>query len=366
MQAVAAFTDTYLPTVNGVTYTVTTWRDRWRDRGGEMAVVYPRADGYVAGPNEHPVTSLPFPFYDGFRLGLPRLPSGLGRVNLVHVHTPFSMGVAGQRLARKQDVPLIASYHTPTSEYAGYLSSRPAIERRLVTLSRRWERYFFDRASLVTAPSEATREHLHEAVGVDTPVEIIPNGVDTEHFRPVDTTAFRDRHDVDEDVPLVGYTGRHGHEKRLDVLVDAARESKASVVLGGDGPARRSLERRAGELDADVRFLGFLDRDELPAFYASLDVFAFPSPVETQGIVALEAMACGTPVVGADQGALAETVDDGQTGYHFTAGDPQALRAAVHRALSDQQQLSEACLDRRSSLDVKRAMSRLADLYATV
>jgi glycosyltransferase involved in cell wall biosynthesis len=364
MQAVAAFTDTYLPTVNGVTYTVTTWRDRWRDRGGEMAVVYPRADGHVSGSNEYPVTSLPFPFYDGFRLGLPRLPSGLDGVDLVHVHTPFSMGVAGLRLARRQDVPLVASYHTPTSEYAGYLTSRPALKRRLARLSRGWERRFFDRAALVTAPSGATRDHLVETIGVDTTVEIVPNGVDTERFRPVETTAFRERHGFDRGGPLIGYTGRHGHEKRLDVLVEAAAELGATVVLGGDGPARPSLERRAAELDADVRFLGFLERDELPAFYASLDVFAFPSPVETQGIVALEAMACGTPVVGADEGALAETIDDGQTGYHFAAGDPAALRAGIRRALEDQATLSQACLDRRAELDVAEAVTRLETLYA--
>ncbi|MFB6361769.1 MAG: glycosyltransferase family 4 protein [Halobacteriales archaeon] len=364
MQAVAAFTDTYLPTVNGVTYTVTTWRDRWRARGGEMAVVYPRADGHVPGPNEHPVTSLPFPFYDGFRLGVPRIPTALDGVDLVHVHTPFSMGVAGHRLARRQDVPLVASYHTPTSEYAGYLTSRPALERRLARLSLGWERRFFDRATLVTAPSAATRNHLVETIGVDTPVEIVPNGVDTERFRPVETTSFRERHGLATDVPLVGYTGRHGHEKRLDVLIEAAAQLEATVVLGGDGPARPSLERRAAELDADVRFLGFLERDELPAFYASLDVFAFPSPVETQGIVAIEAMACGTPVVGADEGALAETIDDGQTGYHFAAGDPAALRAGIRRALADQTTLSQACLDRRPELDVAEAVTRLETLYA--
>lgn len=365
MQAVAAFTDTYLPTVNGVTYTVTTWRDRWRTRGGEMAVVYPRADGHVPGPAEHPVRSLPFPFYDGFRLGLPRIPRGLDP-DLVHVHTPFSMGLAGHRLARRRDVPLVASYHTPTSEYVGYLTSRPALERRLSAVSQGWERRFFDRASLVTAPSEPTRDHLVDTVGVETPVEVVPNGVDTERFRPVDTTDFRSRHGLDGDRPVVGYTGRHGHEKRLDVLVEAATGLDATVVLAGDGPARTSLEQQSTDLDADIRFLGFLEREELPAFYSSLDVFAFPSPVETQGIVALEAMACGTPVVGADRGALASTIDEGVTGYHFAAGDASDLTETIDRALADQATLTEACLDRRPALDVDGAVDQLASLYASL
>jgi len=366
MQAVAAFTDTYLPTVNGVTYTVTTWRERWRARGGEMAVVYPRADGFVPGPDEHPVTSLPFPFYAGFRLGLPRVPRGLGRADVVHVHTPFSIGFAGFRLARRRGLPLVASYHTPTSEYAGYLTSRPTLERGLAAVSRWWERTFLNRASLVTVPSEATRAHLVETIGVRSRVEVLPNGVDTERFRPRDATAFRRQHGLDGDKPLVGYTGRHGHEKRLDVLVEAAAALDATVVLGGDGPARAGLERAAAESGADVRFLGFLDRASLPDFYAALDVFAFPSPVETQGIVALEAVASGTPVVGADRGALAETVVDGRTGYHFASEDPAALAAAVERALDERDALSANCVDERPALDVDRAVDRLAELYASL
>ena len=115
-----------------------------------------------------------------------------------------------------------------------------------------------------------------------------------------------------------------------------------------------------------MRFLGFLDREDLPAFYSALDVFAFPSPVETQGIVALEAVACGTPVVGADQGALAETVAAGATGYHFAAGDPAALSAAVERALAERGALSASCLERREDLDVAVAIDRLEALYASL
>ncbi len=366
MEAVAAFTDTYLPTVNGVTYTVSTWRERWRARGGEMAVVYPRADGHVPDDGEHPVASLPFPFYEGFRLGLPRVPRGLGDVDVVHAHTPFSLGIAGRRLARRRDVPLVASYHTPTTEYVGYLTSRPVVLRRLTALSEGWERRFFDRAAVVTVPSEATREHLLASIGVDARVEVLPNGVDTGRFRPVETDGFRARHGLDGDRPLVGYTGRHGHEKRLEVLVDAAADLDATVVFGGDGPAREALERRAAEVGGDVRFTGFLDRETLPAFYAALDVFAFPSPVETQGIVALEAIACGTPVVAADRGALAETVEDGETGYHFSAGDVDDLVASVERALAERETLSARCLDRRESIGVDRAVDQLAELYASV
>ena len=105
---VAAFTDTYLPTVNGVTYTVQTWRDHWQARGGRMDVVYPQSD-HVPVAGEYPVRSLPFPFYEGYRLGMPQIPSKVRDADVVHAHTAFSLGMAGKRLARKIDAPLVTS-----------------------------------------------------------------------------------------------------------------------------------------------------------------------------------------------------------------------------------------------------------------
>ena len=358
---VAAFTDTYLPTVNGVTYTVKTWRDRWADRGSRMDVVYPRSD-HDADLDEHPVSSLPFPFYEGFRVGVPQVPDAVRQTDVVHAHTPFSLGVGGYRLARRLDVPLVASYHTPISEYASYVSVNGAIERAVRSSAARYERWFLDRADLILAPSERTADHVRETVGADTPVDVVANGVDVEFFRPVDTDAFRERHGLG-DGPLVGYTGRHGYEKCLDDVVDALDGLDATLVFGGDGPARADLERAASEADVDARFLGFLDREELPEFYAALDVFAFPSPVETQGLVAMEANACGTPVVGVDSGALSNTVVDGETGYRYPEGDIEAFRDAIERALAEYDALRETCLDRRDVVSVERSVDRLADVY---
>lgn len=378
---VVAFTDTYLPTVNGVTYTVRSWRDHWNgaaaDGGssaavdaaadpdsarGRMDVVYP-ASSHEPAAGEHPVRSLPFPFYDGFRAAVPRVPGALpSDPDVVHAHTPFGLGLAALRYARRVDAPLVASYHTPAGEYAGYVARSEWVADKLRGAVETYERTFLDRAAAVVAPSEATRRHVRSQVGVATPVTVISNGVDTGRFRPVDDAAFRDRHDLPAG-PLVGYTGRHGFEKNLGWILDAVDGLDATVVFGGDGPAREHLARRAGRVDADVRFLGFLDREELPAFYSALSAFLFPSPVETQGLVALEANACGTPVVGVDEGALADTVEAGVTGYRFEPGDPEDFRAAVERTLAEYDRLHEACLDRRERVDVRRSVERLAAVY---
>jgi glycosyltransferase involved in cell wall biosynthesis len=364
LPTVAAFTDTYLPTVNGVTYTIRTWRERWERRGGRMDVVYPGSPTYDPDAGEHPTRGFDFPFYDGFRIGLPGIPDATEDVDVVHAHTPFLLGLSGRRLAGRVDAPLVASYHTPTAEYADYLADgrlSDTVER--VALA--YERWFLDGVDSVVVPSAPAREHLRE-VGVDAAVRIVPNGVDTEFFGPVDDAAFRDRYGLTG--TLVGYTGRHGFEKDLGAILAAVDglDPDLTVVFGGDGPARETLERRAAEVDADVRFLGFLEREELPAFYSSLSAFLFPSPVETQGLVALEANACGTPVVGVDAGALAETVVEGVTGYRFERGDVEGFREGIRRTLRESADLHEACLEKRESTSVEHAVDRLVEVYDEV
>ncbi|MEF8777219.1 MAG: glycosyltransferase [Haloarculaceae archaeon] len=360
--AVAVFTDTYLPTVNGVTYTVQAWRDRWVDRGGRMDVVYPDSD-HVPGDGEYPVRSLPFPFYEGFRAGLPTVPPGATGVDVVHAHTPFSLGIGAVRLARREGVPLVAAYHTPTAEYADYVADG-WLGAVVETAATTWERWYLNRVDVVVVPSDPARNRLRDG-GVTANVEVVPNGVDTDFFTPdADAAAaFRDRHALPEERPLVGYTGRHGYEKQLPDLLYAADGLDVTVVFGGDGPARDDLEHLATTVDVDVRFLGFLDREDLPGFYASLDVFGFPSPVETQGLVALEAIACGTPVAGVDAGALSDTIDEGETGYTATAGDPEDFRATIERTLADRTELREACLARRADIGVETAVDRLERVY---
>lgn len=359
---VAAFTDTYLPTINGVTYTIRTWRDRWDERGGRMDVVYPGSAAYNAEGGEFSVPSLPFPFYDDFHLGAPAIPDAVRDCEIVHAHTPFGVGLGGLRLAWEAGCPLVASYHTPTAEYAGYLVEgwlRDVVAR----VGDAYERWFLERADRVVAPSESASEALRER-GIG-PVSVVPNGVDIDRFAPVDPSSFRARHDLPGG-PLIGYTGRHGYEKRLADLVDAAAGLDVTLVLGGDGPAREAVKTRASQAGVDARFLGFLDRAELPEFYSALDVFAFPSPVETQGLVALEAIACGTPVVAVASGALVDTIEAGETGYHYAPRDTAGFKTALQRALADREALCEACLARRESVAVERAIDDLEAVYDAV
>lgn len=362
--AVAAFTDTYLPTVNGVTYTISAWRDRYAERGGRMDVVYPKSN-YGPADGEHPVGSLPFPFYEGYRLGIPSIPAGVQDIDLVHAHTPFSVGFAGYRLARSKDVPFVVSFHTPTGEYASYVAPGP-LSGPVAAVSNYYERWFLERADMILAPSEQTASSLRDRLRKEVPVKAHSNGVDTTRFAPRDSSSFKRKYDLPTEQPLIGYTGRHGHEKNLDAILEAAAQLDVTVVFGGEGPATATLKSVAETHEVDSRFLGFLDREELPAFYNALDVFAFPSPVETQGLVALEAIASGTPVVGVKAGALAETIEHGLTGLHYEQGDSRDFRAKLEQAINDQNSLSDGCLDARSEISLEEAIDELETIYESL
>lgn len=358
---VTAFTDLYLPTVNGVTYTVALWKERWPRTRGPMTVVFPKMDGYDPGEGEYALPSVSAPPYARYRLGVPIAPDELTPPDVVHLHTPFSVGIAGLRFARKHDVPVVASYHTLLDARADQHVPRPLVGG-LKRACRAYERSFFERVDHVVTPTSFARRHLRSHVGADVAASVVSNGIDTEFFRPVDATAFRDRHDLSAGV-LLGYSGRHSPEKNLEAAIDAVAGTDYTLVLAGDGPARQDLEAHAAGVDADVRFLGFLDREELPAFYSALDAFVFPSPVETQGLVALEATACGTPVVAVDEGALIDSIIEGETGYRYERGNIAEFRWAIRRTLAENDRLSDLCRRRRAMLSVEHSLEQLGTVY---
>lgn len=365
---VAAFTDTYRPTVNGVTYTVSTWSDRWNSTDGSMPVVYP-ASSHIPSASEHPVRSVPLPLYTGFRIGLPKIPAAVREADIVHAHTPFGLGLAGVALSRRSGIPFVVSYHTPTPEYTGYVSGSPPIRAGLRSMAKQYESWFLDRADRIIVPTTATMGVLPDSISRDR-VSVISNGVDIDHFEPSpeSANALRSQFDIPTDHFVIGYTGRHGHEKQLQVAIDAIAELEmdCTLILAGDGPARSTLGDRAESSTAEVIFPGFLDREQLPGLYTLFDCFVFPSPIETEGLVALEAIACGTPVVGARAGALPETISEGETGYTATPGDVIAFRAAISSALTNRESFSKNCLDKRSSLAVEQSITELENVYSSV
>jgi glycosyltransferase involved in cell wall biosynthesis len=232
--------------------------------------------------------------------------------DLIHIQTPFVAHYAGLKAARTLGLPVIATYHTLFEEYLQHYA-RLVPSGWLRGQARRFSRRQCNELDAVVVPSTAMRQRL-ESYGVTTPMSVLPTGIPLNQFAAGDGLAFRRAHGIPEDRPLALFVGRVAHEKNIGFLLEALLQTRqlcpeVLLLIAGEGPAMADLKKRTAELglQQSVLFIGYLDRKQaLPDCYAAADVFVFASRTETQGLVLLEAMAAGVPVI-----ALAEmgTVD---------------------------------------------------------
>lgn len=320
--------DVYFPRVNGVSTAIQTYREALADHGIEVSLVAPDygsecRESWISRVSARQVPRDPEDRL--MRWGAMRSAVDAAIVrgcDLIHIQTPFLAHYAGHGAARRAGIPVIATYHTLFEEYLQHYA--PFIPTGwLRGMARGFSRSQCNALDAVIVPSQAIHRRISD-YGVTTPLHILPTGIPISHFAGIDRDAFRTRHGIDLKRPVALYVGRVAHEKNIDFLLDAvdlARKSLPELLLliTGDGPALPSLRDSVVErgLSANVQFLGYLDRrNELPDCYAAADVFTFASRTETQGLVLLEAMAAGLPVValaamgtidilGARRGALA-------------------------------------------------------------
>ena len=331
---IALFTETFLPATDGV---VTRLRHTVEElvRAGDDVLVFAPSGGpaIYAGARIHGVPGVPFPPYPQIRLSPPH--PGVGRAlrrfgpDVVHVANPFVLGPGGMFYAWRLKVPLVASYHTNVAAYARFYKLG-----LLENATRWWTRTLHNRAHINLCTSEATRDYLLRE-GIKH-VRLWPRGVDARRFRP--NLASRDwRVRLSGGYPdqkILLYVGRLALEKDIHRLRAVLREvPDARLAIVGDGPARRALEKEFR--GTPTVFTGVLLGDDLAAAYASADLFVFPSTTETLGIVMIEALASGLPVVAARTGAAHEVVSEGENGLLYEPGSEGGLVAAVRRILED-------------------------------
>ena len=263
-----------------------------------------------------------------------------GGFDLVHIQTPFIAHYAGVRYARRAGIPAVATYHTFFEEYLHhYLPVLPRAMGRV--LARSFTRSQCAALQALIAPSEPMREVL-AAYGVTTPVHVVPTGLPADCFRSGEGRAFRERAGIAPETPLVTYIGRVAHEKNIGFLVEVFREVLQSVpaallVIAGEGPARSALRAQVAALglESHVHFAGYLERaGALLDCYAAADAFVFASRTETQGLVLLEAMAQGAPVVSTAELGTRSILVPG-SGALVVPEERAAFAAAVVRVLSD-------------------------------
>jgi 1,2-diacylglycerol 3-alpha-glucosyltransferase len=348
---VALLSDVYFPRVNGVSTSIETFRRELPAFGVETLLVAPAYGGETAAPDlirlpARPVPRDPEDRLMGYRAAL-ALEGRLRdkRIDLIHIQTPFVGHYAGLGLARRLDVPVLATYHTLFEEYLHhYLPRLPAGALR--GLARRLSRSQCNAMDRVIVPSPAMARRLAD-YGVTTPREILPTGIPCAQFARGDGAGFRKKLGIPPERPVGLYVGRVAFEKNIGFLIEAvarARETLPDLLLliAGEGPARQALAAQVASrgLGDAVRFLDYLDRTtELPDCYAAADLFVFASRTETQGLVLLEALAAGTPVLALAEMGTTEILAPGE-GTVTSPADPAAFAALMAELLGDRRRLA--------------------------
>lgn len=374
------FTNTFLPHVGGVARAVQTLLEDQRRARHRALVVAPEFDeGSAPSAIERSVARISaFTHFNAsdFSVRIPfaaalceRLSSF--RANIIHAHHPFLLGDTALREAANRQVPVVFTHHTLYERYTHYL---PIESEALGGFAAEVATRFANRCAAVIAPSESVRD-LIVSRGVTVPVHALPTGIDTRRLASGQGNRARSRLGLPADALVIGHLGRLAPEKNLPYLAEALalalkKSPAARALIVGDGPSRQEMEKifaDAGVSDRVV-FTGQLGGPRLLDACAAMDLFAFASTSETQGLVLAEAMASGSPVVALDASGVREVVRDGENGLLLPAdastGDfAQALHDLLRKPATLARQ-AEAALATAAGLDRAKTSARLLTLYS--
>lgn len=329
---IALLTETFLPKIDGiVTRLCHTIRNLRRD-GHEVMVIAPEGVESYEGAPVHGVSGFPFPLYPDLKIAVPRPAVGRAlaafKPDILHAINPAMLAVSAFYYSVRYRLPLVVSYHTHLPKYLGYYGLA-ALEPAM------WwgMRAAYNRADLTLATSSVMQREL-AGRGIER-MQLWQRGVDTETFHPgCASRAMRVR--LTEGHPeekLLLYVGRLSAEKEIERCLDVVKAIPGlRLALVGDGPHRAQLEKHfAG---TPTFFAGFLSGQELAEAFASADVFLLPSRTETLGLVLLESMAAGCPVVAPNAGGTADIVQNGITGHLYDPNDALGHVSAVEELLA--------------------------------
>ena len=367
---IAFFTETFLPKVDGIVTRLTKTIEYLVKNGDEVIVFCPEGC-----PTEHKgakvvgVAAMPLPLYPELKLGLPgpAVSDALEefKPDLIHVVNPAVLGLGGIWLAKTNNIPLIASYHTHLPKYLEHYGMG-MLEPLL------WEllKAAHNQALLNLCTSTAMVSEL-ESKGIKR-TALWQRGVDTESFKP----EFRNQQmrakllgKYDDTNSLLIYVGRLSAEKQIERIKPVLEEiPNACLALVGDGPYRNQLEKIFE--NTKTNFIGYLSGKELASAYASGDIFLFPSSTETLGLVLLEAMAAGCPVIGANKGGIPDIINDGINGCLYNPdledNGESSLIEATKRILENKEKKEKmriAAREEAEKWDWNQATLQLKNFY---
>lgn len=374
---IVMLTNTFTPHVGGVARSIEQFTVEYRQRGHRVLVVAPEFNNQPA--NEVDVVRIPaIQNFNGSDFSVVLPVSGLlsdildeFQPDLVHSHHPYLLGMTALRIARYRRLPLVFTHHTMYEQYTHYVPlNSPAFRRFVIELAT----HYANLCDQVFAPSESIAELLQQR-GVKAPITVVPTGVDIARFAHGNGTKFRTEQGIADNAFVVGHLGRLAPEKNLAFLANVVAHflktnSLAQFLVVGEGPSEsiiRAIFDREG-LTNRLHVIGILQSTELADAYHAMDVFAFASKSETQGMVLTEAMAAGVPVIGLDAPGVREVIRDKENGRLLQHDQTinaftEALNWLTTQTPANKQKLQEGALRTANNFSMHRSADKALASY---
>ncbi len=378
---IAIFTDSYRPSINGITTSIDHLSVRLAERGHRITIISPTIDDEVHTLHERitliSVPSLPANYYEDFRwssLRTSRLLEKLkeAEVDLVHFMTPVFTCYLGIKIARKLDLPLVGTYHTLIADPTYYEQLLKSIIRATPESVWYYTNLYYNAADLVTAPTQ-NMVNLMEKNGVTAEMVAISNGIDPSVFDNSRAGEIKEKYALGDKVVL--YVGRVSIEKNINILIDAFHRvweelPEAQLLIVGDGPKRKEIEKYAHKKASasHIIFTGMIPHEELvkSGIFGAARLFATASETETQGITLLEALHNGLPCVGVDALGVSETIVPGKTGFLVPPRSFDSMTESILAILRDDELHSRMSAEAREWVQmhyIEAIISRWEGIY---
>lgn len=383
--------DLYWPAINGIATFTRNLATGLSNRGHEVLVLAPSQDGkkFIETDGNYEiarVTSIPFPFFPNYRIAVnaqAEVKKALAdfKPDVVHIQTPLSVGYAARTVAKKMNVPVVATNHAMPENIQDNLKQMKLVApfAQLVSnLALEFGLRFHSNVNYITLPTEAAVDILltETKEGFNVPVEAVSNGIDLARFKPGKVKDDFKRHfNIPTDKQIVLYAGRVDAEKHIGTLVKAMpkvlkKHDVHLVVVGAGNDSENLLELARGlNLLQNVTFTGRVSDEDLPVLYRTGTIFVMPSPAELQCLTLLEAMATGLPSVAVDAGALYELCQDGANGYICKTDDTASMADKINKILDDkklQKSMSLEAIDIAKTHDLDFTLAKFEGIYVKV
>lgn len=360
---VGLFTETFLPIVDGVGRVVLSYAETLTKKGHQVTVSSPMYDmGYRGG--------LPYELIDYYALKVPSAPQyrtgaavldahylrrmAQAEMDIVHVHSPFSAGSEGLRVARERHLPIVATFHSKYYDDFYKATQNDMLSKLAVNAIVA----FYNRCDEVWAVSEASAEVLREYGYKKKPIYIAPNGVTARSLCPEALDRLDEKYALNG-LPMLLFVGQINWKKNILRVLEAARALKQDglqfrLLLAGQGPDKEAVQQKIDELQLSdtATLIGHVtSTEELDALYARASLFTFPSLYDNAPMVVREAAVMGTPAVLVRGSSAAEIVHDGHNGFLCT-DDSDHLFRVLKEALASPEKTKAIGINARQTIPV--------------